>query len=86
MTCPNTGLICQKFSFGGGAINGYACTQTCTTTADCNAAGDTAVQCVPFTTMSFCVITCDPTSSTSCPGSLKCAADQGQATGLCVSL
>jgi hypothetical protein len=35
---------------------------------------------------SFCVITCDPTSATSCPSPLKCAADQGQTKGLCVSL
>jgi hypothetical protein len=80
MTCPNTGLICQKFSFGGGAINGYACTQTCTSTTDCMAPGDPAVQCLPFTTGSFCVITC----STSCPGALQCVANPGQ-TGICVS-
>jgi hypothetical protein len=85
MTCPNTGLICQKFSFGSGAINGYACTKTCTSTADCMAPGEPAVQCLPFTTSSFCVITCDATSSTStCPGSAQCVANSGQ-TGICIS-
>lgn len=84
MTCPNTGLVCQMFSFGGGAITGYACTQTCTTTADCQDPSNPAVQCLPFTTGSFCVITCDASSATSCPGSLQCVANQGQ-TGICVS-
>jgi hypothetical protein len=86
-TCPDTGLVCQKFTFGGGAIDGYACTQTCTTTTDCGTspAGFPPVACVPFTTGSFCVLSCDPTSATSCPNPLKCAADEGQ-PGLCVTL
>jgi hypothetical protein len=84
MTCPSTPLICQTFTFGGGAITGYACTQTCTTTADCMAPSDAAVQCLPFTTGSFCVITCDATSGTGCPASLQCVANQGQ-QGICVS-
>jgi hypothetical protein len=84
LTCPNTPLICQKFSFGGGAINGYACTQTCSSTSDCLAPGDPAVQCLPFTTAHFCVITCDATSTTNtCPGSAQCVADPGN-VGICV--
>lgn len=83
--CPNTPLVCQNFSFGGGAINGYACTQTCSSTSDCQAPGDPAVQCLPFTTSHFCVITCDATSTTNtCPGSAKCVADPGK-VGICVS-
>jgi hypothetical protein len=87
-TCPGTPLVCQEFTFGGGAIDGYACTQTCTTTADCGTspAGFPPVVCQPFTTSSFCVLSCDPTSATSCPNPLKCAADEGQPTGLCVTL
>lgn len=85
MTCPNTPLVCQTFSFGGGAISGYACTQTCTTTADCQAPNDSTVQCLPFSTSSYCVITCDASSSmNTCPGSLECVANPGQ-TGICVT-
>jgi hypothetical protein len=85
MTCSGTPLICQAFSFGGGAITGYACSMTCTTTPDCGASNDPAVHCLPFTTASFCVLTCDPNSATSCPSPLKCTADQGQPIGICVS-
>jgi hypothetical protein len=86
--CAGTGLVCNSFGFGGGAITGYACTETCTTSDDCTsvAEGALTVACTPFTTGSFCVISCDPNSKTSCPSPLECAADEGQATGLCVTL
>jgi hypothetical protein len=75
------------FTFGGGAIDAYACTQTCTTTADCAPSpGSFPVTCEPFTTGGFCVLSCDPTSTTSCPSPLECVADEGQPTGLCVTL
>jgi hypothetical protein len=48
------------------------------------APSDAAVQCLPFTTGSFCVITCDATSGTGCLGSLQCVANEGQ-QGICVS-
>jgi hypothetical protein len=86
-TCPGTPLVCQKFTFGGGAIDTYACTQTCTTTADCAPSpGSFPVTCEPFTTGGLCVLSCDPTSTTSCPSPLECVADEGQPTGLCVTL
>jgi hypothetical protein len=89
MTCPDTGLICEKFSFGGGAITTYACTQTCASTAGCGTApAGYTVQCLPFTTESFCVVTCDPTSTNpdACPSPMKCVANEGQPVGICVSL
>jgi len=88
MACPGTPLVCEKFSFGGGAITTYACSQLCTSTTDCNAATDPAIQCAAATVGSFCVITCDATSTspTACPSPLKCVADQGQTVGFCVTL
>ncbi len=85
--CAGTPLVCESFGFGGGAITGYACTKTCTQTTDCGAApaGFGAVACETFTTGGLCVLTCDASSATSCPAPQKCAADEGQALGICVS-
>jgi hypothetical protein len=87
MTCPDTPLICQKFSFGGGAISTYACTKPCSSVGDCDTT-DPTVQCLPFTTSGFCVIVCDATSTspTACPGPLKCVANGGSTIGICVTL
>jgi hypothetical protein len=89
MTCTVVGLTCQKFSFGGGAINGYACSQTCQTANDCatSPSGTAPSQCLQFTTSKFCVLTCDANSTDPavCPSPLKCAADQN-AQGICVNL
>jgi hypothetical protein len=85
-TCPGTPLVCQSFGFGGGAITGYACTQTCSSVSDCGAApAGFSLACQAYTTGGFCVITCDPSSATSCPSPLECTADEGQAQGICVS-
>ena len=87
-TCPGTPLVCQKFSFGGGAVNTYACTKTCTATTDCGTspAGFPPVECLQFTTSKYCVLACDATSATSCPSPLKCVANGGQPVGICVTL
>jgi hypothetical protein len=87
-TCPGTPLVCQKFSFGGGAVSTYACTKTCTATTDCGTspAGFPPVECLQFTTSKYCVLACDATSATSCPSPLKCVANGGQAVGICVTL
>jgi hypothetical protein len=88
MTCTGAGLTCKKFSFGGGAINGYACSQTCKSDNDCAAspAGMAASKCLQFTSAKYCVLACDASKADSCPAPLKCAADQGAATGICVNI
>jgi hypothetical protein len=90
MTCTAAGVTCQKFSFGGGAINGYACSQSCQSAGDCatSPSGTAPSDCLMFTTQKFCVLTCDASSTdpSVCPSPLKCAADQGAPTGICVNL
>jgi hypothetical protein len=88
-TSPSVGcpapLYCQAFAIGGTADTGYACTQSCNTTSDCGALGNSAVQCLIYGVQSYCLITCSVSGANSCPGSLQCKPTEG-GQDICVNL